>query len=402
MWDLAAQLVERERAGLYRRLRPLAPRGTVALSADGRRLNVFCSNDYLGLAQDPRVVTAFQRAAADGVGSGGAHLITGHRGEHEALEAELADFLGRDRALLFSTGYMANVGVIHALLGKTDVVYEDSLNHASLLDGARICGARRVRYAHADTADLRARLQPPAEGRQLIVTDGLFSMDGDVAPLPALARIAADSGAWLMVDDAHGIGVLGATGAGSLEAAGLGQDDVPVLVGTLGKAFGTFGAFVAGSETLIEYLIQKARTFVYTTASPPALAAASRASLELVRGEPWRREHLRRLIARFRRGVEQLGLPLMDSATPIQPLLVGEAQATLDISRALEQDGFLVTAIRPPTVPRGTARLRITLSAGHSERQVDDLLEALARLAPRWPAREDTVAAPAAATADLP
>ncbi len=388
MWDLAAKLDARRQAGLYRRLRPLETQGCVALAADGRRLDVFCSNDYLGLAHDPRVTAAFQRAAAAGVGSGGAHLISGHRAEHEALEAELAEFLGRERALLFSTGYMANMGVIDALVGKDDVIYEDSLNHASLLDGARLSGARRVRYAHADLDDLRSRLAPEPVGRELIVTDGLFSMDGDVAPLPALARLARERGAWLLVDDAHGIGVLGARGAGSLELAGLGQEQVPVLVGTLGKALGTFGAFVAGSATLIDYLIQKARTFVYTTALPPALAAATRASLAVVRTEPWRREHLRGLVRRFRSGVEALGLPLLPSASPIQPLLVGDAEAALALSQALERKGCLVTAIRPPTVPRGTARLRVTFSAAHSVEQVDRLLEALAELAPRWPRAE--------------
>lgn len=385
MRDLGVELRRQADAGLYRRLRPLEVRGTYARQGD-RVLHVFCSNDYLGLSQDPRVVAAFQEAAAEhGVGSGAAHLVTGHRGEHQALEEELADFLGRDRALLFSTGYMANIGAIDALLGGTGGVFQDRLNHASLLDGARLAGARLYRYAHADVAHLRRRLaDAPAEPR-LIATDGVFSMDGDVAPLAALAAAAAEANVWLMVDDAHGIGVLGTSGAGSLQACGLDQGAVPVLVGTLGKALGTFGAFVAGADELVEFLVQRARTFVYTTALPPALAAATRASLRIVRSEPWRRDHLNGLIARFRCGVTQLGLPLLPAATPIQPLLAGDAEAASALSGALEQAGFLVTAIRPPTVPKGTARLRVTLSAAHTEAQVDALLSALDRLRRLWP-----------------
>lgn len=389
MRNLRARLESQRKQGLYRqRLCIEGPQG-VELVRAGQRLLSFCSNDYLGLANDPRVIDAMREGAGRmGAGSGASHLVCGHSAAHHELEEALAAWTGRERALLFSTGYMANMGVIDALVGKDDVIYEDSLNHASLLDGARLSGARRVRYAHADLDDLRSRLAPEPVGRELIVTDGLFSMDGDVAPLPALARLARERGAWLLVDDAHGIGVLGARGAGSLELAGLGQEQVPVLVGTLGKALGTFGAFVAGSATLIDYLIQKARTFVYTTALPPALAAATRASLAVVRTEPWRREHLRGLVRRFRSGVEALGLPLLPSASPIQPLLVGDAEAALALSQALERKGCLVTAIRPPTVPRGTARLRVTFSAAHSVEQVDRLLEALAELAPRWPRAE--------------
>ena len=379
MWDLAAELEERRNAGLYRRTRALPVRGGEAL-LDGRRYQVFCSNDYLGLADDPRLIAAFCEAAASaGVGAGAAHLVSGHRPEHQALEEELAEFLGRERALLFSTGYMANLGVIDALVDARDAVYQDKLNHASLLDGARLSGARLIRYAHADVAHLASRLEAGGEyRRRLIVTDGVFSMDGDQAPLTELATLARRHAAWLMVDDAHGLGVLGADGAGCLQAAGLGVDAVPVLMGTLGKAFGSFGAFVAGSSELIELLTQKARTFVYTTATPPAVAAATRAALRVVREEGWRRERLRELIARLRRGAEQLGLPLQASETPIQPLLVGDAERALQLSQALERRGFLVTAIRPPTVPAGTARLRITLTATHRDQQVDALLEALA------------------------
>src|SRR5690606_15710982 len=302
----------------------------------GRRLRVFCSNDYLGLAAEPRVIAAFQRAAAEhGVGSSGAHLITGHRREHDALEEELADFLGRRRALLFSTGYMANMGVIDALVRPGDAVYQDWLNHASLYDGGRLSGAEVYRYAHADTADLAARLEQGDYRRRLIVTDGLFSMDGDLAPLAELAALARAHGGWLMVDDAHGIGVVGPGGRGSAAAAGLGEAEVPVLVGTLGKAFGSSGAFVAGSEELIEWCVQKARTYIYTTALPPAVCAATREALRLLREEEWRRERLTLLTARFRAGATQIGLSLMPSNTPIQPIVIGDATAAVALSRGL-------------------------------------------------------------------
>lgn len=385
MRDFGTELEELAQAGLYRRLRPLKVEGSVAHTESGP-LQIFCSNDYLGLAQDPRVVEAFTRAAADhGVGSGAAHLVSGHRHEHQRLEEELAEFLGRERALLFSTGYLANLGVIDALCGEGDAVFEDKLNHASLLDGARLSGARLVRYAHGDCEHLAQRLVQTDARRRLIVTDGVFSMDGDIAPLRRLAEVARAHEAMLMVDDAHGIGVLGAAGAGSVAHVGLASREVPVLVGTLGKAFGSFGAFVAGDSALIDWLVQRARTFIYTTALPPAVAAASRASLSIIRSEPARRERLCALISRFRAGVTELGLPLLASETPIQPLLVGEAEAALALSSALERRGFLVTAIRPPTVPRNTARLRVTLSAAHTEAQVDALLSALAELVPAWP-----------------
>lgn len=379
-WTLREELAALEAAGLRRRSRALSVSGVAARSAD-RSLRVFCSNDYLGLADDPRLVEAFTAAARrDGVGSGAAHLVTGHRGEHEALEAELAEFLGRERVLLFSTGYMANLGVIDALLGAGDAAFEDRLNHASLLDGARLAGARLQRYRHADPVHLEARLAGGDYRRRLVISDGVFSMDGDLAPLPALAAAAARHDAWLMVDDAHGIGVLGAGGGGIVQQLGLSPAQVPVLVGTLGKALGCFGAFVAGSAELVDYLVQKARTYVYTTAPPPAVAAAARAALGIIRDEPGRRQRLQALVSRFRAGAAQLGLPLMDSPTPIQPLLVGDARRAVALSGTLEQAGFLVTAIRPPTVPAGTARLRVTLSAAHREGDVDELLDVLGRL----------------------
>jgi 8-amino-7-oxononanoate synthase len=378
MSNLAEELRQLREKHLYRSRRVLeSPQGPL-IRCDDRDYIGFCSNDYLGLANDPRVIRAFQGAAQRyGVGSGAAHLISGHSREHHALEEELADFTGRPRALLFSTGYMANMGVISALLGRGDTVYEDRLNHASLLDGGLLSGARLLRYAHADPEVLAERLAVRQGGEALIATDGVFSMDGDLAPLPELVRLAQTHGAWLMVDDAHGFGVLGREGRGTLDHYGSSLEDVPIVIGTLGKALGTSGAFVAGSEELIEFLIQKARTYIFTTAPPPAVAAATRASLRIARGEEWLREKLRNLIERFRAGAGQLGLSLMDSQTPIQPLVVGEADRALALSEALQTRGILISAIRPPTVPVGSARLRITFSAAHTEQQVDRLLDAL-------------------------
>jgi 8-amino-7-oxononanoate synthase len=376
---LRERLEEIEHKGLTRRRRVMSSPQGVDITVDGRRLVNFCGNDYLGLANHPRVVQALIRGASDyGAGAGAAHLVCGHGRAHHELEEALAAFVGRDRALLFSTGYMANLGVVAALCGPGDRVFEDRLNHASLIDGARLSDARLQRYRHADPTQVEGWLERAVDGTALIASDGVFSMDGDLAPVGELAELARARAAWLMIDDAHGLGVLGATGGGVLEQAGLTQDDVPILVGTLGKAFGTFGAFVAGSSELIEYLIQRARTYIYTTALPPAVAVATRTALDLVREETWRRERLMHLIRRFRQGARQLGLDLLDSVTPIQPVLVGDNRTALTASAGLEAKGFLVAAIRPPTVPLGTARLRVTLTAAHTETQVDRLLEALA------------------------
>ena len=363
--------------GLYRTRRVInSPQG-IYLQVDGRTVLNFCSNDYLGLANHPSVLSAFKNAVDQyGVGSGSAHLICGHSLAHHALEEELAEFTGRDRALLFSTGYMANLGVMSALLGRKDAVFEDRLNHASLLDGGLMSGASFKRNRHDDVEHLNSHLKK-ASGQKLIVTDGVFSMDGDFAPLPALSIAAKAQDAWLMVDDAHGLGVLGAQGGGLLDYYGLKQADVPILMGTLGKGFGTFGAFVAGSEDLIETLIQKARTYIYTTALPAAVAEATRASLKLVIAESWRRDKLKKLTERFSVGAKQLGLQLMSSTSPIQPIVIGENQQVVAISQALLKAGFLVSAIRPPTVPQGSARLRVTFSALHEEAHVDSLLDAL-------------------------
>ncbi|MBF8791359.1 8-amino-7-oxononanoate synthase [Pseudomonas sp. NY15372] len=381
-FDLTARLAERRAADLYRQ-RPLleTPQGPEVV-VDGQALLAFCSNDYLGLANHPEVVAAW-RAGAErwGVGGGASHLVIGHSTAHHAVEEALAELTGRPRALLFSTGYMANLGAITALVGQGDTVLQDRLNHASLLDGGLLSGARFSRYLHNDPASLASRLAK-ATGNTLVVTDGVFSMDGDLADLPALAQAARTRDAWLMVDDAHGLGTLGANGGGIVEHFGLGVEDVPVLIGTLGKACGTAGAFVAGSEELIEALVQFARPYIYTTSQPPALACATLKSLELLRRERWRREHLEALIRQFRRGAAQIGLELMDSPTAIQPILIGNSARALQLSRMLRERGLLVTAIRPPTVPAGSARLRVTLSAAHSEAQVQLLLNALAECYP--------------------
>jgi 8-amino-7-oxononanoate synthase len=378
---LAIQTAERAQAQLQRRLRTIAGNDVPFVESGGQRLLAFCNNDYLGLAQDPRLVAALKEAAdASGVGSGSAHLICGHRREHAALEEALAEWTGRERALLFSTGYMANLGVIQTLLRHGELCVQDKLNHACLLDGAQLAGATLKRYPHAEVDAAARHLHNNAQGYALLATDGVFSMDGDIAPLRELAALCASEGASLMVDDAHGLGVLGDDGAGSVTEAGLGERDVPILMATLGKALGCSGAFVAGSAALIDGLTQFARTYIYTTAMPPALAAAAHCAVTLARSESWRREKLNALIQRFRRGAAELGLPLMPSRTAIQPLLLGDAQRALDTSRALEAQGLLAVAIRPPTVPQGQARLRITLSAAHEEAHVDRLLQALETL----------------------
>ena len=377
-FDLASRLAARHAEHLYRQRPLLQSPQQPDVVVDGERLLAFCSNDYLGLANHPEVVAAMQQGSAKwGVGGGASHLVIGHSTPHHELEEALAEFTGRPRALLFSTGYMANLATVTALVGQGDTVLEDRINHASLLDAGLLSGARFSRYLHNDPESLAKRLEK-ACGNTLVVTDGVFSMDGDLADLPAICAEAKQRDAWVMVDDAHGFGPLGATGGGIVEHFGLGIDDVPVLVGTLGKAFGTAGAFVAGSEELIETLIQFARPYIYTTSQPPSVACATLKSLELLRSEYWRREHLNRLIARFRQGAAEIGLSLMDSPTPIQPILIGSSERALALSAALKARGILVGAIRPPTVPVGSARLRVTFSASHGEAQVEHLLDVLA------------------------
>ena len=380
---LQSALNERREQNLYRTRKVIASAQGAEVIVDGKRYLNFCSNDYLGLANHPDIISAFKNAADEfGVGSGASHLVCGHSALHHRLEEQLAEFTGRPRALLFSTGYMANLGVINALLSSGDHIFEDKLNHASLLDGGLLSGARFQRFLHNDIANLDSRLaraqEDKNEGRKLIAVDGVFSMDGDCAPLTELAQLAQKHNAWLMIDDAHGIGVLGKNGGGCAEHFQLDINQLPILMGTLGKAFGTFGAFVAGSETLIETLIQFSRTYIYTTALPPAVAAATSKSLEIIQRETWRREHLQNLIVQFRRGAEQIGLQLFSSGTAIQPLLIGAANDALRWSDALAARGFWISAIRPPTVPANSSRLRITLSAAHSEKQIEQLLTALA------------------------
>ncbi len=378
MRDFAHEIEQRKQAGLYRARRLVSGPQQPQLIADGEPLLSFCSNDYLGLANHPQNLEALTSALPEtGLGGAASHLVCGHHQSHHQLEQRLADFTRRSAALFFSTGYMANLGVISALAGRGDTVFSDRLNHASIIDGCILSRARVRRYAHGDVAALESMLAETS-GHKLVVTDGVFSMDGDVAPLRDLARVCKAHDALLVVDDAHGIGVLGPQGRGSVLEAGLSEDDVPVLIGTLGKAVGTSGAFVAGPAVLMEYLVQKARTYIYTTAMPPALAAATCASLELIEADDQRRAHLRELIAHFRAGAEQLGYEVMPSQSPIQPIMVGGNEEALALSQALEQQGVLVTAIRPPTVPEGQARLRVTLSAAHTLAQVEQLLSALA------------------------
>ncbi len=374
---LSEDLEDRKQQNLYRTRGVISTPQGIHVEIDGKQVTNFCSNDYLGLANHPDIVKSFKNAADNyGVGSGSAHLICGHSAAHHALEEELAEFTGRDRVLLFSTGYMANVGVISALLSRGDQVFEDKLNHASLLDGGLLSGARFKRYLHNDVEDLDQKIKLMSN-RSLIVTDGVFSMDGDIAPLPELAALAAKKNAWLMVDDAHGFGVLGESGGGVVQHYGLSQLEVPIVMGTLGKSFGTFGAFIAGSEQLIETLIQQARTYIFTTAFPAVIAEASRTSLKIVSSENWRREKLTNLANYFRTNAIQLGLQLSATASAIQPILIGDSQRAVEISYQLLERGFLVSAIRPPTVPKGKARLRITFSANHDEQQLDQLLDAL-------------------------
>jgi 8-amino-7-oxononanoate synthase len=375
---LQAQLNLRREEHLYRTRLNVASGCSSTLSVEGRSLINFCSNDYLGLASHPDISLALKQAAdLYGTGSGASHLVSGHSVVHQKLEEQLAEYSGRPRALLFSTGYMANMGAINALVGRRDLVLQDQLNHASLLDGGRLSQADFKRYKHVDMASLEQRLEQSSAERKLIVSDGVFSMDGNLAPLSEISTLAKKHNAWLMVDDAHGVGVLGPQGGGLVEQLGMNLKQVPVLVGTLGKSFGTFGAFVAGSEALIETLIQFSRSYIYTTALPPAVAAATLASLKIVRQESWRRDKLVQLVTRFRRGAEQIGLQLGASNTPIQPVLINNDAKVMQVGQSLRDAGFLVGAIRPPTVPVGTGRLRITFSADHSEEQVDQLLAAL-------------------------
>ncbi len=372
---------QRQAHHLERQRRVLSGNHPVEIQAGRTSLLNFSSNDYLGLASHPELVAALKNAAdSNGVGSGASALVTGFREQHQLLEQELAEFLQREKVLLCSSGYLANLAVGTSLTGKGDVIIQDRLCHASLIDAARLSEARLLRYAHADMEALQRQLGIENDGNTLVISDGIFSMDGDSAPLRDMAALCGLHQAWLAVDDAHGIGVCGPGGRGSVAAAGLDCLQVPILTGTLGKAFGCFGAFIAGSEALINHLVNVARSYIYTTAMPPALAASARAALRRVIEDDWRREHLQALIGHFRRGADSRGLALMASDSPIQPMIIGDSQTTLELAARLQQKGFMVIAIRPPTVSKGTSRLRITLTAAHQRPQLDALLDAIAEI----------------------
>lgn len=385
--SLKKELLNLEQQSLYRQRKITDGPQQVHLTINGKSVVSFCSNDYLGLANHPDIAKAFKQGVNDyGVGSGAAHLVSGHSRAHHELEEALAEYTGRSRALLFSTGYMANLGIVNALMGKGDIVFQDKLNHASLIDAALLSsafsGSQLKRYPHNDMNRLAQLLtaskkHSEKKQRKLVMSDAVFSMDGDLAQVTQMSELCQQYNAWLMLDDAHGFGVLGASGAGTAEEFSLNQEQLPVYMATLGKAMGGFGAFVAGSDALIETLIQKARAYVYTTAMPPAVAQALLMSIKISREQSWRREKLKQLIAQFRSGAEQLGLSLMNSQTAIQPIIVGDNKTAMSMSHKLEQQGFLVTAIRPPTVPKGTARLRVTLSAQHETDDIERLLSAL-------------------------
>lgn len=374
---LSRELTERREQNLWRsRLRVETPQGR-EIVVEGRRLLNFASNDYLGLANHPEVVRAWQRGAEQyGVGSGASALICGHMAPHEALEEALAEWVGVERTLLFSSGYHANLAVITTFVSRGEKVLQDRLNHASLLDGALLSQAKLRRYPHRDVETLADRFD---EKTAMVATDAVFSMDGDLAPLPELFRLTASQGCWLLVDDAHGFGILG-EGHGTLAHFGLAPGEQLIYMATLGKALGTFGAFVAACREVVEYLLQKARPYIYTTAPPPALAEATLAALRVIRQESWRREKLNHLISTFRHFARQIQLPLADSETPIQPLIIGSEAEVVSLGRALRERGFLVGVIRPPTVPKGKARLRISLTALHTEEDLARLLETLGEL----------------------
>ena len=378
---LQSGLDERAAQGLLRRRRTLQSPQAPHIVVDGKPYLSFCSNDYLGLANHPQLIAALQQGAQQyGAGAGAAHLVSGHTQPHEQLEHALADFVGKPAALLFSTGYMANLGVVQALVGKADTVFADKLNHASLNDAMLLSRANIKRYRHNDMAQLASLLEQTVSGRKLVITDAVFSMDGDLARLPEILSLCERYDAWMLVDDAHGFGVLAEQGNGSLAHFGIASSRI-IYMATLGKAAGVFGAFVAAEQVVVDTLINNASSYVYTTATPPALANAVLASLRLISQGTAQRAHLQRLIAQLRSGLRDLRWPLMPSTTAIQPLLIGANQAALDLSNALRERGIWVAAIRPPTVPQGTARLRITLSAAHSMIDVTRLTGTLHELA---------------------
>ncbi len=377
MPNLSSQLAELEAQKLLRKRRVVSGSQSTRLVVDGRSYLSFCSNDYLGLANHPALTEALIRGAREyGVGAGASHLISGHMSAHEQLESALAEFVRLPRALYFSTGYMANTGVIPALADRGDAIFSDALNHACIIDGARLSRANVQVYRHADLNELARLLDTSHATRKLVVSDAVFSMDGDIAPVTELVALCERHDAWLLLDDAHGFGVLGARGRGVLEHFAIRSRNV-VYMGTLGKAAGVSGAFVAGQPDVIEWLVQRARTYVFSTASPPALAVALKESLTIIEQESWRREQLQILAARLRSGLAGLPWNLLPSQTAIQPLIIGENAAALNVMAKLQEMSIWAPAIRPPTVPAGTARLRISLSAAHTIEDIDRLVDGL-------------------------
>ena len=378
---LQRELDERKASGLLRTRRTFDTPQSPHIVVDGKPYLAFCSNDYLGLGNHPQLIFALQNGAQQwGVGAGAAHLVSGHFSPHHQLEIQLAEFVSKPAALLFSTGYMANLGVVQALLGKDDTVFADKLNHSSLNDAMLLSRAQVKRYRHGDSAQLAQQLEQTKTGRKLIITDAVFSMDGDIAPLPELLALCEQHDAWLLVDDAHGFGVLGGQGQGTTAHFGLNSPRI-IYMATLGKAAGVSGAFVAAEQVVIDTLVNHARSYVYTTASPPALSVALLESLALIAQGDDRRVHLQQMVMQLRTGLSDLPWSLMPSDTAIQPLLIGENQQALQLSVGLRERGIWVAAIRPPTVPQGTARLRITLSAAHTKADVQRLIGALHELA---------------------
>ncbi|MFZ3019096.1 MAG: 8-amino-7-oxononanoate synthase [Gallionella sp.] len=379
--QLQTELDERAAQGLLRQRRTIAGPQSPHVEVDGKLFLSFSSNDYLGLANHPQLIRVLQEGALQhGLGAGAAHLVSGHSAAHHELEQRIAAFVGKPAALLFSTGYMANLGTVQALVGRGDTVFADKLNHASLNDAMLLCRAGAKRYRHVDMAQLAQLLEQTKSGRKLVVTDSVFSMDGDIAPLPELLALCEQHDAWLYVDDAHGFGVLGEQGRGSLSHFGIASPRI-IYMATLGKAAGVFGAVVAAEQAVIDTLVNHANSYVYTTATPPALSVALLESVDLIEQGDGLRDHLHRLIAQLRAGLADLPWQLMPSDTAIQPLLIGDNHKALELSEGLRARGIWVVAIRTPTVPQGTARLRITLSAAHSAADVERLIGALHELA---------------------
>ncbi len=377
---IARKQVERKAQGLWRTRREIGSVQQSLIESGGQRLLNFSSNDYLGLAANAELVEASQKAAKDwGVGAGASHLVCGHQTPHHQLELRLAEFVGAERVLLFSSGYMANLALNTALLDKGDLLIHDKLNHASLIDGARLSEAQFRRYAHLDCSHAESRIASADFNRMMLVSDGVFSMDGDMAPLDQLARIAEQHRGLLCVDDAHGFGVIGHGGRGTLSHFDMQPSGNVMMMGTLGKAFGCFGAFIAGDALYIEQFVQSARSYIYTTALPANVVAACSAALSLVEQEHSKlSDSLNGAIRQFKRGCNKLNLNLLPSDTPIQPILIGDEDLSVAVSENLRRQGFLVPAIRTPTVAKGKARLRVTLTAAHTEHQVDALIDALA------------------------